>query len=169
MLCSCSLQQPALQCSEKEAAARPWLSPPCLPYWPLLDLHTGSAYWISFWISLWDLCWIFSPPNLPLPLLPLVPPQVRLDMSEFMERHTVSKLIGSPPGYVGYNEGGQLTEAVRCVGTRGLSRSFWWWWCSEGSLGGTGTINVWVHARPAAGAVYAAVGSLAVGACSAAG
>merc|ERR1711906_35632 len=35
------------------------------------------------------------------------------DMSEFMERHTVSKLIGSPPGYVGFNEGGQLTEAVR--------------------------------------------------------
>ena len=34
-------------------------------------------------------------------------------MSEFMERHTVSKLIGSPPGYVGFNEGGQLTEAVR--------------------------------------------------------
>lgn len=34
-------------------------------------------------------------------------------MSEFMERHTVSKLIGSPPGYVGYQEGGQLTEAVR--------------------------------------------------------
>nr|WDA99691.1 Clp protease ATP binding subunit [Galdieria sulphuraria] len=38
---------------------------------------------------------------------------VRLDMSEYMERHTVSKLIGSPPGYVGYNEGGQLTEVVR--------------------------------------------------------
>ena len=38
---------------------------------------------------------------------------VRLDMSEYMERHTVSKLVGSPPGYVGYNEGGQLTEAVR--------------------------------------------------------
>merc|ERR1712146_769771 len=38
---------------------------------------------------------------------------IRFDMSEFMERHTVSKLIGSPPGYVGYNEGGQLTEAVR--------------------------------------------------------
>ena len=38
---------------------------------------------------------------------------VRLDMSEYMERHTVAKLIGSPPGYVGYNEGGQLTEAVR--------------------------------------------------------
>nr|BAK06755.1 predicted protein [Hordeum vulgare subsp. vulgare] len=38
---------------------------------------------------------------------------VRLDMSEFMERHTVAKLIGSPPGYVGYTEGGQLTEAVR--------------------------------------------------------
>jgi len=38
---------------------------------------------------------------------------VRLDMSEYMESHNVSKLIGSPPGYVGYNEGGQLTEAVR--------------------------------------------------------
>ncbi|HEY9900839.1 MAG TPA: ATP-dependent Clp protease ATP-binding subunit, partial [Candidatus Sericytochromatia bacterium] len=37
---------------------------------------------------------------------------IRLDMSEYMERHTVSKLIGSPPGFVGYNEGGQLTEAV---------------------------------------------------------
>ncbi len=38
---------------------------------------------------------------------------IRLDMSEYMERFTVSKLIGSPPGYVGFNEGGQLTEAVR--------------------------------------------------------
>nr|ALL97278.1 Clp protease ATP binding subunit [Pyropia endiviifolia] len=38
---------------------------------------------------------------------------IRLDMSEYMERHTVSKLIGSPPGYVGYSEGGYLTEAVR--------------------------------------------------------
>jgi ATP-dependent Clp protease ATP-binding subunit ClpC len=38
---------------------------------------------------------------------------IRLDMSEYMERHTVSKLIGSPPGYVGFDEGGQLTEAVR--------------------------------------------------------
>jgi ATP-dependent Clp protease ATP-binding subunit ClpB len=38
---------------------------------------------------------------------------VRLDMSEYMERHTVSRLIGAPPGYVGYEEGGQLTEAVR--------------------------------------------------------
>ena len=38
---------------------------------------------------------------------------IRMDMSEYMERHTVSKLIGSPPGYVGFNEGGQLTEAVR--------------------------------------------------------
>jgi ATP-dependent Clp protease ATP-binding subunit ClpC len=38
---------------------------------------------------------------------------VRLDMSEYMEKHTVSRLIGSPPGYVGYEEGGQLTEAVR--------------------------------------------------------
>ncbi len=38
---------------------------------------------------------------------------IRLDMSEYMEKHSVSKLIGSPPGYVGYEEGGQLTEAVR--------------------------------------------------------
>jgi len=38
---------------------------------------------------------------------------IRLDMSEYMERHTVSKMIGSPPGYVGYEEGGQLTEKVR--------------------------------------------------------
>ena len=38
---------------------------------------------------------------------------IRVDMSEFMEKHTVSKLIGSPPGYVGYDEGGQLSEKVR--------------------------------------------------------
>ncbi|MBT9174538.1 MAG: ATP-dependent Clp protease ATP-binding subunit ClpC [candidate division WS2 bacterium] len=38
---------------------------------------------------------------------------VRLDMSEFMERHTVSRLTGAPPGYIGYEEGGQLTEAIR--------------------------------------------------------
>src|SRR6202007_535174 len=38
---------------------------------------------------------------------------IRFDMSEFMEKHSVSKLIGSPPGYVGYEEGGQLTERVK--------------------------------------------------------
>ncbi len=38
---------------------------------------------------------------------------VRIDMSEYMEKHTVSRLVGAPPGYVGYEEGGQLTEAVR--------------------------------------------------------
>jgi ATP-dependent Clp protease ATP-binding subunit ClpA len=38
---------------------------------------------------------------------------IRLDMSEYMERHTVSRMVGSPPGYVGYDEGGQLTEKVR--------------------------------------------------------
>jgi ATP-dependent Clp protease ATP-binding subunit ClpB len=38
---------------------------------------------------------------------------VRLDMSEYMEKHTVARLIGAPPGYVGFEEGGQLTEAVR--------------------------------------------------------
>jgi ATP-dependent Clp protease ATP-binding subunit ClpB len=38
---------------------------------------------------------------------------VRLDMSEYMEKHSVSRLVGAPPGYVGYDEGGQLTEAVR--------------------------------------------------------
>ncbi len=42
-----------------------------------------------------------------------VEPLIRLDMSEFMEKHTVSKIIGSPPGYVGYDEAGQLTEKVR--------------------------------------------------------
>ena len=38
---------------------------------------------------------------------------IRIDMSEYQERHAVSRLIGAPPGYVGYDEGGQLTEAVR--------------------------------------------------------
>ena len=38
---------------------------------------------------------------------------IRVDMSEYMERYIVSKLIGSPPGYVGYDEGGQLTEKIR--------------------------------------------------------
>src|SRR5690606_26416984 len=38
---------------------------------------------------------------------------VRIDMSEFMEKHSVSRLVGAPPGYVGYEEGGVLTEAVR--------------------------------------------------------
>jgi ATP-dependent Clp protease ATP-binding subunit ClpA len=38
---------------------------------------------------------------------------LRFDMSEYMERHTVSKLIGAPAGYVGYGEGGELTEAIR--------------------------------------------------------
>ncbi len=38
---------------------------------------------------------------------------VRIDMSEYMEKHTVSRLVGAPPGYVGYDEGGQLTEAIR--------------------------------------------------------
>ena len=38
---------------------------------------------------------------------------IRIDMSEYMEPHSISKLIGSPPGYVGFDEGGQLTEKVR--------------------------------------------------------
>jgi ATP-dependent Clp protease ATP-binding subunit ClpB len=38
---------------------------------------------------------------------------VRIDMSEYMEQHSVARLIGAPPGYVGYDQGGQLTEAVR--------------------------------------------------------
>ena len=38
---------------------------------------------------------------------------VRIDMSEYMEKYSVSRLVGAPPGYVGYEEGGQLTEAVR--------------------------------------------------------
>ena len=50
-------------------------------------------------------------------------------MSEYMEKHSVSRLVGAPPGYVGYEEGGQLTEAVRsvppvlCIATRHCSRS----------------------------------------------
>jgi len=40
-------------------------------------------------------------------------PWCRVDMSEYREQHTVSRLFGAPPGYVGYEEGGQLTEAVR--------------------------------------------------------
>ena len=47
---------------------------------------------------------------------------IRLDMSEYMERHTVSKLIGAPPGYVGYGEGGKLTEAVRWVAAGAVCR-----------------------------------------------
>ena len=42
---------------------------------------------------------------------------VRLDMSEYQERHSVSRLVGAPPGYVGYDEGGQLTEAVAAART----------------------------------------------------
>ena len=38
---------------------------------------------------------------------------IRIDMSEYMEKHSTSRLVGSPPGYVGYEEGGQLTEKVR--------------------------------------------------------
>ena len=38
---------------------------------------------------------------------------IRMDMSEYMEKHSVSKMVGSPPGYVGYDEGGQLSEKVR--------------------------------------------------------
>ena len=41
------------------------------------------------------------------------PNQVRLDMSEFMSAHSVSRLLGAPPGFVGYEAGGELTEAVR--------------------------------------------------------
>jgi ATP-dependent Clp protease ATP-binding subunit ClpB len=54
---------------------------------------------------------------------------VRIDMSEFMEKHSVSRLIGAPPGYVGYDEGGALTEAVRrgpirsCCSTRSRRRT----------------------------------------------
>ena len=51
--------------------------------------------------------------QLALQLFDTVDPLIRLDMSEYMEKHTVSRLIGSPPGYVGYDEAGQLTEKVR--------------------------------------------------------
>src|SRR3546814_17587587 len=54
---------------------------------------------------------------------------VRLDMSEYMEKHAVARMIGAPPGYVGYEEGGALTEAVRrrpyqsCCSTRPRTRT----------------------------------------------
>jgi len=48
---------------------------------------------------------------------------VRLDMSEYMESHTVSKLIGSPPGYVGYEQGGQLTEVRPTRNPHGINWS----------------------------------------------
>ncbi len=51
--------------------------------------------------------------QLSMQLFDAVDPLIRLDMSEYMEKHTVSRLIGSPPGYVGYEEAGQLTEKVR--------------------------------------------------------
>ena len=51
---------------------------------------------------------------------------VRIDMSEYMEKHAVSRLVGSPPGYVGYDEGGQLTEAGAASPTR-------YWGCSTRS------------------------------------
>lgn len=50
---------------------------------------------------------------------------VRIDMSEYMEKFSVSRLIGAPPGYVGYEEGGQLTEAVRRNPTRSYFLTRW--------------------------------------------
>lgn len=55
--------------------------------------------------------------QLALQLFDTVDPLIRLDMSEFMEKHAVSRLIGSPPGYVGYDEAGQLTRK-RCAAAR---------------------------------------------------
>ncbi len=57
----------------------------------------------------------------------------RFDMSEYMEKHTVSRLVGSPPGYVGFDEGGQLTEAVRRKPTRMCSTSCCKFWRTAGS------------------------------------
>ena len=56
-----------------------------------------------------------TPPHPPTPPHPAPPhpTQTRIDMSEYMEKHSVSRLIGAPPGYVGYEEGGLLTDAVR--------------------------------------------------------
>ena len=75
---------------------------------------------------------------------------VRIDMSEYQEKHTVSRLIGAPPGYVGYEEGGQLTEAIR-----GADMVF----VTAGMGGGTGTGAgpVVAEAARAAGALVVAV------------
>jgi hypothetical protein len=86
--------------------------------------------------------------------------QVRLDMSEYMEKHSVSRLIGTPPGYVGYEEGGLLTDAVSgATAAALLSRVVWsrvqspvvaccqkindmklslWWFCLDGGCGSCG-------------------------------
>ena len=55
----------------------------------------------------------------------------RVDMSEYMEKHAVSRLIGVPPGYVGYEEGGQLTEAVRRRPTRMSSAPCFKYWTTD--------------------------------------
>lgn len=61
-------------------------------------------------------CALLAPPLLQLAsmLFDSEKMMVRIDMSEYMEKHSVSRLIGAPPGYIGHEEGGQLTEAVRC-------------------------------------------------------
>lgn len=56
---------------------------------------------------------LFSQIGLSQISLPVQDAMVRIDMSEYMEKHSVSRLVGAPPGYVGYEEGGQLTEHVR--------------------------------------------------------
>ena len=50
---------------------------------------------------------------------------IRIDMSEFMEKYSVSRLVGAPPGYVGYEEGGELTDAVRENRTVSSSSTKW--------------------------------------------
>lgn len=50
---------------------------------------------------------------------------IRIDMSEYMEKHTVSRMVGAPPGYVGHEEGGQLTEKCAASPTPSYSSTSW--------------------------------------------
>ena len=79
----------------KAYGKKTWMIPDC--YWP--EITTDGHY-----VSHEAICVMNTGDEDAL---------IRLDMSEYMEKHTVSRMVGSPPGYVGYDEGGQLTEAVR--------------------------------------------------------
>lgn len=79
---------------------QPWLNPAAVVVVKTPGTHTSCLLWRLHTPAV-SRC------------VPCCAVQVRIDMSEYMEKHSVSRLIGAPPGYVGYEEGGQLTEAVR--------------------------------------------------------
>lgn len=79
--------------------------------WSLVSIFLTFREAIGVGVPVFSFLILFL--NLPCMLSTQEEAMLRLDMSEYMERHSVSKLIGSPPGYVGYGEGGTLTEAIR--------------------------------------------------------